>query len=237
MIDDESTKSFVAVCSGNGSGLAVLVEACRQGLLNYDLSGIVTDRACGAAQLGDRLGAQVTALDRAAYSSRGDFDAALKSAVLSYCPDILLLYFDRLVDASLIEAMNGQIINTHYSLLPAFPGFRAISKALKRGCCFSGVTLHYVDEGIDSGPIIAQAVCPIFPSDCETVVGKRLFEISLPLTLAVLRSLPHTSSEKGGSFQVSDGSNCLCSLPIPADIQTFLAGRMHGSNNQQLGHE
>jgi len=237
MIAAGSPKLFVAVCSGNGSGLPVLFEACRQGLLNYKLAGIVTDGACGAVQLGDRLGVPVTAVDHAAYASRSDFDAALKTAVLSYRPDILLLYFDRLIDASLIEAMNGQIINTHYSLLPAFPGFKAISKAVKHGCCFSGVTLHYVDAGIDSGPILAQAVCPIFASEPDAVVGKRLFEISLPLTLALLRSLPHTSAEKGGSFRASDGSDCLCSLPIPSDIRSFLASRMHGCNDQEHGHE
>lgn len=222
MIATKNTKSFVALCSGSGSGLAVVAKACRQGLLNYKLAGIVTDRACGAVQLGDRLGVPVSTVNHAAYISRRDFDIALTTAVLSYRPNTLLLYFDRLVDISLIEAMNGQVINTHYSLLPAFPGFKAISRVVKSGCCFSGVTLHYADGGIDSGPILGQAVCPISTSESSTVVGKRLFELSLPLTLAVLRALPHTSTEKGECFQVSDGSNCLCSLPIPADIRSFL---------------
>ena len=130
MIAAKHTNSFVAVCSGSGSGLEVVAIACRQGLLNYKLTGIVTDRACGAVQLGDRLGVPVTTVNHASYLSRRDFDIALKRAVLSYSPNILLLYFDRLVDISLIEAMNGQVINTHYSLLPAFPGLKAISKAV-----------------------------------------------------------------------------------------------------------
>jgi len=222
VIAAEHTKSFVAVCSGRGSGLAVVANACRHGLLNYKLAGIITDRACGAVQLGDRFGVPVTVVNYSAYLSRREFDIGLKTAVLSYRPDTLLLYFDRLVDISLIEAMNGQVINTHYSLLPAFPGFRAISRAVESGCCFSGVTLHYVDRGIDSGPILAQAVCPISASESKAVVGKRLFEVSLPLTLAVLRALPSTATEKGEYFRVSDGSNCLCSLPIPADIRLFL---------------
>lgn len=237
MIAAKHTKSFVAVCSGKGSGLAVVAKACRQGLLNYKLAGIVTDRACGAVQLGDRLGVPVTAVNHAAYLSRRDFDIALKKAVLSYRPNTLLLYFDRLVDITLIEAMNGQVINTHYSLLPAFPGFKAISRAVRSGCCFSGVTLHYVDGGTDSGPILAQAVCPISASEPKAVVGKRLFEVSLPLTLAVLRALPHTSPEKGECFQVSDGSHCLCSLPIPADIRSFLVNFMAGSRDQQDEYE
>lgn len=233
MIAAGHTKSFVAVCSGSGSGLSVVADACRQGLLNYKLAGIVTDRACGAVQLGDRLGVQVSTVNHEAYLSRRDFDIALKTAVLSYRPDTLLLYFDRLVDISLIEAMNGQVINTHYSLLPAFPGFKAISRAVKSGCCFSGVTLHYVDGGIDSGPILAQAVCPISASESKAVVGKRLFEVSLPLTLAVLRTLPNTSKEKGEYFRVSDGSNCPCSLPIPGDIRSFLLSFMNSGKNLQ----
>jgi phosphoribosylglycinamide formyltransferase-1 len=237
MIATGSKKPFVAVCSGNGSGLAVLAEACRQGLVNYKLVGIVTDKACGAVHLGTRFGVPVTAVNHADYLSRRDFDIALKTAVLSYRPDTLLLYFDKLVDISLIEAMNGQVINTHYSLLPAFPGLKAISRAVKSGCYFSGVTLHYVDRGIDSGPILAQAVCPISASESDAIIGKRLFEISLPLTLAALRAIPHPTPAKGECFQVSDGSNCLCSLPIAADIRSFLANIIDNCDNHKKGHE
>jgi phosphoribosylglycinamide formyltransferase-1 len=225
MMASEEKKSLVAVCSGEGSGLAVIAEACRQSVLNYKLAGIVTDGSCGAVQLGRQLGVPVKTVDFASYSSRIDFDLALKKAVLSWRPDILLLYFNKLVDASLIKAMNGRIINTHYSLLPSFPGFKAIPNALKYGCLFTGVTLHCVDEGVDSGPILAQAVCPILAADSEQTLGKRLFEISVPLTLATLHFLPQTSVGKE-PFRVADGSVCLCSLPIPDGIRSFLEARI-----------
>lgn len=216
-------KSLVVACSGNARSLETIAKAFQNGLHEYEVKCVVADRECGAVDLGRRLDLNVMKVAHQEHESRSDYNERLNRAILAHSPDLLLLYFDRLVDTALISAMQGKVINTHYALLPAFPGFGAIKGALKRGCRFSGVTLHYADEGVDTGPILAQAVCPVFESDTEDSLGKKLFQASLPLTLAALSSLPDLPVSAPTVLHLKDGSPFLASLPVSSEIRSFLA--------------
>jgi phosphoribosylglycinamide formyltransferase-1 len=99
------------------------------------------------------------------------------------------LSFNRLLSQEVIDALDGRIFNLHLSLLPAFPSFGPIRRALAAGVRMAGVTIHLVDGGVDTGPVLAQGARPVGTKDDEASLGWRLFEASLPLTLQVVRSI------------------------------------------------
>jgi len=115
--------------------------------------------------------------------------------------DCMGLTFNRIVSEAVIDAWNTKIFNLHLSLLPSFPGFGATRKALAAKLPETGVTVHFVDAGVDTGPIISQAKVPILPSDDEAALGRRQFEAALPLVLQTVRTL-----ERGepASFEQAD---------------------------------
>jgi phosphoribosylglycinamide formyltransferase-1 len=101
--------------------------------------------------------------------------------------DCMGLTFNRLIPQAVIDAFNGQIFNLHLAWLPMFPGFGATRRALNSGLTFGGVTVHFVDAGVDTGPIIAQQKVSIYPSDTEAILGRRQFEAAVPLVLQTVR--------------------------------------------------
>ena len=123
--------------------------------------------------------------------------------------DCMGLTFDRLLPESVIEAFNGRIFNLHLSLLPMFPGFGATRKALEAGVPHAGVTVHYIDAGVDTGPIIAQAKFSIEADDTEASLGRRQFEAAVPLILQTVRLLER-------------GAQALFNMP-DADLWQFAA--------------
>lgn len=102
---------------------------------------------------------------------------------------IVLAGYMRIVGKTLLDAYKGKIVNVHPSLLPAFPGKNAVGQALKAGVKVSGVTIHYVDEGIDTGPIIAQEPVTVFPNDTEETLQKRIQQVEHVLYPKVIEEL------------------------------------------------
>lgn len=96
-----------------------------------------------------------------------------------------MLTFDRILNASIVEARPHGISNYHPALLPAHRGTKPIRKALESGARFTGATIHQIDAGVDTGPIVAQTVVPIHPGDDEMSLGKRVFDAGLPLFMQV----------------------------------------------------
>jgi phosphoribosylglycinamide formyltransferase 1 len=167
----------VALASGRGSNFAAILDARSKGrLANLDLTRLIVDREdTGAAQLAKQSGLPVTILNYSSYPGRAEFQAALASAVLAEKPDLLLtLGFMRILPGELVRPLAGRIINIHPSLLPAFPGMRSPRAALQYGVRIAGCTAHFVDEGVDSGPIIFQAAVPVLPDDDETRLAERI---------------------------------------------------------------
>src|SRR5262249_27836586 len=119
------------------------------------------------------------------------------------------LTFNRLIPASVIDAFNGQIFNLHLSWLPMFPGFGATKKALESGLSDAGVTVHFVDAGVDTGPIIAQRKVPIHAGDNVATLGRRQFEAAVPLVLQTVRLMENRQQPR---FELCD-----------ADLERFAA--------------
>jgi len=154
--------------SGAGSNLRALAAAADRGELGGAIALVFADRDCPALAWA-RDQALVTAL------VPGGDDAALAEALRAARADVVVLAgYMRVVEPATLAAFRGRILNTHPSLLPAFPGARAVRDALDHGVKVTGCTVHLVDETLDGGPIVAQEAVPVLPSDDEETLHARI---------------------------------------------------------------
>lgn len=160
----------VVLASGSGSNLQALldhgdpIEVVR---VLVDRPGVgARDRAAGA-------GVGAAAVDFAAYADRGAWDRDLLAAVAAASPDVVVLAgFMRLLAPDIVR--RWPTLNVHPSLLPAFPGARAVEQALTHGVKVTGATVHFVDEGVDTGPIVAQQAVAVAPDDSVASLHARI---------------------------------------------------------------
>jgi phosphoribosylglycinamide formyltransferase-1 len=178
---------IVVLASGSGTLL--------QALLDSDLRPFVfalgTDRG-DAGALGRAVGRGVPTfvVDPAAFANRADWDEALQEAVSAQDPDLIVSAgFMRILRPEFVAAFAGRIINTHPALLPQFPGAHAVRDALEAGVSETGCTVHYIDEGVDTGPIIAQVTVEILPGDDEATLHERIKVAERSLLIAVITEL------------------------------------------------
>jgi phosphoribosylglycinamide formyltransferase 1 len=179
--------------SGQGMAARAVMEAHLAGLLGSRLDIVVFDR----------VGATDTMIE---YCKRRKVETAILPPVLlefglldlqrRHGLDCMGLTFNRILPSSIISAFRGRIFNLHLSFLPALPGFGATRKAFASGANSTGVTVHFVDEGTDTGEIISQTRVPIEPSDNEASLGRRQFEAALPLVLQTVRMLERTQDRQ-----------------------------------------
>jgi phosphoribosylglycinamide formyltransferase 1 len=176
-IGDVVMKKLAILVSGRGSNFAALADAIQSGKLRAEIAIVLSNKADAAAlQLADDRGIRAEALP----SHGVDTDAwAAKALALLKPLDIDLIClagFMRRVGQPLLKAYAGRILNIHPSLLPSFPGLHVQQQALDYGVKFSGCTVHFVDEGIDSGPILAQAVVPVYDGDTADTLSARILK-------------------------------------------------------------
>jgi phosphoribosylglycinamide formyltransferase-1 len=120
-------------------------------------------------------GIATAVLDHQAYANREDFDAALAAKIDSFFPDLVVLAgFMRILTPGFVAHYAGRLLNIHPSLLPAFPGLHTHQRAIDMGCKFAGATVHQVTAELDHGPILAQAVVPIFSGDTAEDLAARV---------------------------------------------------------------
>ena len=116
------------------------------------------------------------------HPDRASWDAALADELLRHEPDLVVCAgFMRLLGRPVLERFPHRVVNTHPALLPAFPGAHAVPDALAYGVKVTGVTVHLVDEGVDTGPVIAQAAVPVLPGDTEQTLHARIQDVEQPL--------------------------------------------------------
>ncbi|WP_224367218.1 phosphoribosylglycinamide formyltransferase [Hyalangium versicolor] len=163
--------------SGSGSNLQALLDACAQPDYPAEVACVVSNVPTAYALERARKARvpSVVVLEHKAFTSRVDFDRALgeelrKAGVEWVC----LAGFMRLLGADFLAGFPGRVLNIHPALLPAFPGLHAQRQALERGVKIAGCTVHFVDAGTDTGPIIAQAAVPVLPGDDEASLSARI---------------------------------------------------------------
>jgi phosphoribosylglycinamide formyltransferase-1 len=114
-------------------------------------------------------------LDHKCFANREDFDAALRTEIDQFAPDLLVLAgFMRILTPGFVAHYAGRLINVHPSLLPAFPGLNTHQRAIDAGCQFAGATVHQVTTELDHGPILAQAVVPVLTGDTAETLAARV---------------------------------------------------------------
>jgi phosphoribosylglycinamide formyltransferase 1 len=164
------------LASGRGSNLQAILDATRLPQFPARVVVVIADRERAMA-LERAAGAGVPAvfLDPKAYGDREAYDAALLACLDEHGVELVCLAgFMRILGAAFVRRLRGRLINIHPSLLPAFPGLHAQRQALDHGVKVAGATVHFVDEGVDTGPIIAQASVPVRDDDTEDSLSERI---------------------------------------------------------------
>jgi phosphoribosylglycinamide formyltransferase 1 len=163
--------------SGRGSNLQALIDAQGRGALGGEV-GVVISNVASAAGLdrARRAGIPALVIDHRG-KKREDFDAEVVAGLRAHRVDLVCLAgFMRLLSPLFVRAFAGRILNIHPALLPAFPGLEVQRQALEYGVKVSGATVHFVDEGLDSGPIVAQEAVPVLSSDTPETLAARILE-------------------------------------------------------------
>ena len=170
---------IAVLVSGRGSNLQAIIDNIEKGLLSSELAVVISDQADAYALERARKHniPAVPVIAKGYKDKREEYDALLVKELRERNVDLVCLAgFMRIITPVLIRAFPNRILNIHPSLLPAFPGLHVQKKALNHGVKFSGCTVHFVDEGMDTGPIIIQAVVPILDSDTEDSLSERILK-------------------------------------------------------------
>ena len=187
----QSPLQLGVLVSGVGSNLQAILDAISAGTLNAQVKVVIANRP-GALALERARAAGVPALTipHKDFASREAFDRALVFALREANVNwVVLAGFMRVLTPEFLGAFQGRIINIHPSLLPSFPGVEATKQALDYGVKLTGCTVHFVDQGVDSGKIIAQRAVPVEPGDDLTSLGARVHAAEHELFVHVLREI------------------------------------------------
>ena len=181
--EDPLPARLVVLASGTGTTLQALLDAASDPAYSARVVAVGVDR--DGTQAADRArgaGLPVLVVRPEEHADRSAWDVALADGVAAHAPDLVVCAgFMRLLGASFLARFPQRIVNTHPSLLPAFPGRRAVADALAYGVKLAGVTVHLVDEGVDTGPVLAQAAVPVLPGDDEAALRSRIQDAERPL--------------------------------------------------------
>lgn len=167
------------LASGRGSNFQAIIDEIEAGKLNASIKLLVVDNPeAYAIERAKRHSIDYLYINPKDFASKDAFFSGIAAALKNKDIELVVLAgFMRIVKKPLIEAFPNLIINIHPALLPAFPGLHSQKQALDYGVKFSGCTVHFVDEGMDTGPIIIQAVAPVLESDTEETLSGRILEL------------------------------------------------------------
>ena len=164
--------------SGRGSNMLALVDAVRNGRIpNTEVGVVLSDQPTAAGLVrAQELGLKTAVVERLG-RTREDHDDATIAALREHNIDLVCLAgYMRVLSSSFLGRFHRRIMNIHPSLLPAFPGLNAQLQAIEHGVKWSGCTVHFVDETLDGGPIVAQRVVPVHDDDSEESLARRILE-------------------------------------------------------------
>jgi phosphoribosylglycinamide formyltransferase-1 len=180
------------LASGSGTNLQALIEAAARGELGPATLAVVGVNVpdCRALERARAAGVPTFVVDHRDFASRAAFDRALLDALSRHDVELVVLAgFMRLLGADFLDAFRGRVINIHPALLPAFPGVHGQRQAFDYGVKIAGCTVHFVDAGVDSGPVIAQAAVPVLDDDDHAALAARILTEEHRLLPAVVRAM------------------------------------------------
>ncbi|HET7529539.1 MAG TPA: phosphoribosylglycinamide formyltransferase [Mycobacteriales bacterium] len=165
---------LAVLVSGGGSTLQALLDACADPAYGADVVTVGADRdGIEGLRRAERAGVGTFVVPLSTHASRDDWDAALTEVIAAHRPDLVVSAgFMKILGKRFLERFT--VVNTHPALLPAFPGAHAVRDALDYGVQVTGCTVHLVDGGVDTGPVIAQVAVPIRAGDDESRLHERI---------------------------------------------------------------
>jgi phosphoribosylglycinamide formyltransferase-1 len=164
--------------SGTGTNLASILDAIREGRLDAKV-GVVVSNVASAKGLerASSAGVKTAVVDHKAYADRASFDAELVRVLRAHGVEVVVLAgFMRLVTPTFLDAFPMKVVNVHPALLPAFPGTHAQAQAIAYGVKVAGCTVHFVDAGTDTGPVIAQSAVMVHDDDDDEALRVRILK-------------------------------------------------------------
>lgn len=175
----------VVLASGSGTLLQSIID--HQGA--YEVCGVVADVSCQAIERAESAGIPSAVVQFQRGGDRQAWDRQLVQQVSEYHPDLVVSAgFMKILGRSFLDVYEGRTVNTHPALLPAFPGAHAVRDALSYGVKVTGTTVHLVDEGVDTGAILAQRALEVRPGETEAELHERIKAMERDLIVAVLQS-------------------------------------------------
>jgi phosphoribosylglycinamide formyltransferase-1 len=174
------SKPVVCLISGRGSNLEAMLRTARdegwQADFGFQAAAVVSNQAqAPGLQVARAFGVPGAVLPQAQFASREAFESALSDLIDRHRPALIVLAgFMRVLTGAFVARYRGRLINIHPSLLPAFPGLDTHRRALAAGVRLHGATVHFVSDQVDGGPIVAQAVVPVWPGDTEEALAARV---------------------------------------------------------------
>lgn len=179
MTNPTAPARLVVLISGAGSTMSAIIDAQRDPAYGARIVAVISDRPDAAGlDIAKDAGFPTSVVALADYPDRAAWDRALADEMARFEPDLVVLAgFMRLIGAPSLTRFGGRIVNTHPALLPSYPGAHGVRDALAGGAKITGCTVMLVDEGVDTGPIIAQAAVDVWDDDSESSLHERIKKV------------------------------------------------------------
>lgn len=169
-------KRIVVLISGSGTNMQAIVEACNANRIAGEVVAVISNKAgVGGLEKAQAVGIETAVLSHKDFTTREAYDAELLKLIDGYQPDLVVLAgFMRILTPEFTRHYHGRMLNIHPSLLPKYKGINTHQRALDAGDTEHGVSVHFVTEELDGGPVILQATVPIFPEDTASDLQQRV---------------------------------------------------------------
>ena len=204
---NSAKKRVVVFISGSGSNMVSLADACAAADFPAEIVAVISDKpTAGGLAKAEERGIKTYAFERKSYADKTEHEAAILAALGEIKPDIICLAgYMRLISGEFIRPYAGRIINIHPSLLPLFTGLQTHQRAIDAGMKIAGCSVHFVTEGMDEGPIVAQAAVPVSAGDTAETLAARVLTVEhklYPLALKLLAEGKVRMEEGKAAFDV-----------------------------------
>ena len=189
--------SVVVLISGSGSNLRALLDAAANPLYPARILAVGSDNPAAGLEHAELHGVPTFVVEPGRFASREAWADALLANIKHFEPDLVVLAgFMKILPPNFVQALSPNLINTHPSLLPEFKGAHAVRDALAAGATRTGVTIHVVDEGVDTGPHLAQAEVQIHPGETEAALHERIKVLERELLVDVVKQFAEAKAQQ-----------------------------------------